>query len=277
MDNLGLRRTYRRSCFASSLLVLTSALISTLELTITLPLAQDYNVHNILYTLAAQYFFFFNLVVPLRDLESFQLMMRGKSLANGTMAPSQPTTSSPATACTAQLERYLRSDHGLPTFMTFCQRDFRTEELRAWQLVEQFKQRLVSAQKLLTTCLVPQCALACPTSVKWGPTYATRLESWLRCDEDIVGNEVPTTFFDEFQAALLEALCEDVWLRFQRQSLDWIDHDRRRRSLEGMDTVLRMVVKKQPAAVAVTDEPTPACVDDVLESMDDEDFVSFQS
>ncbi|RQM29832.1 hypothetical protein B5M09_012255 [Aphanomyces astaci] len=236
MDNLGLRRTYQRTYRTSIFFVLVSLLHGGLEWILSVPLGREFHVRNLIYTLAMQYVFFFNIAAPLRHLASSSQAMT-----------SVVTTTSKAASRMKELEQYLRSNHGLPTFMTFCQRDFRTEELRAWQLVEQFKQRLVSAQKLLTTCLVPQCALACPTSVKWGPTYVARLESWLRRDEDIVGNEVPTTFFDEFQAALLEALCEDVWLRFQRQSLDWIDHDRRRRSLEGMDTVLRMVVKKQPA------------------------------
>ncbi|RHY61933.1 hypothetical protein DYB30_010559 [Aphanomyces astaci] len=236
MDNLGLRRTYQRTYRTSIFFVLVSLLHGGLEWILSVPLGREFHVRNLIYTLAMQYVFFFNIAAPLRHL----------ALSSQAMT-SVVTTTSKAASRMKELEQYLRSNHGLPTFMTFCQRDFRTEELRAWQLVEQFKQRLVSARKLLTTCLVPQCALACPTSVKWGPTYVTRLESWLRRDEDIVGNEVPTTFFDEFQAALLEALCEDVWLRFQRQSLDWIDHDRRRRSLEGMDTVLRMVVKQQPA------------------------------
>ncbi|RHY45683.1 hypothetical protein DYB37_008502 [Aphanomyces astaci] len=236
MDNLGLRRTYQRTYRTSIFFVLVSLLHGGLEWILSVPLGREFHVRNLIYTLAMQYVFFFNIAAPLRHL----------ALSSQAMT-SVVTTTSKAASRMKELEQYLRSNHGLPTFMTFCQRDFRTEELRAWQLVEQFKQRLVSARKLLTTCLVPQCALACPTSVKWGPTYVARLESWLRRDEDIVGNELPTTFFDEFQAALLEALCEDVWLRFQRQSLDWIDHDRRRRSLEGMDTVLRMVVKQQPA------------------------------
>ncbi|KAF0757629.1 hypothetical protein AaE_004210, partial [Aphanomyces astaci] len=176
MDNLGLRRTYQRTYRTSIVFVLVSLLHGGLEWILSVPLGREFHVRNLIYTLAMQYVFFFNIAAPLRHL----------ALSSQAMT-SVVTTTSKAASRMKELEQYLRSNHGLPTFMTFCQRDFRTEELRAWQLVEQFKQRLVSARKLLTTCLVPQCALACPTSVKWGPTYVTRLESWLRRDEDIVG------------------------------------------------------------------------------------------
>ncbi|ETV96931.1 hypothetical protein H310_09793 [Aphanomyces invadans] len=270
IDNLGLRFTYRRSCYAGSILVALSAMLSTLEITTSLVWARNYNVHYIFYTLAAQYFFFFNLVVPLRQLASFQRLLFGRYVASTRAASSSASQSRKATVPAAQtdeLEQYLHSPHGTASFFEFCQRDFRTEEIRAWQLVEQFKHGNVTEHKVLSTCLLPQCPLACPTSIEWGPLYVKRVNSWMHRDTDIVGTDLPRTFFDEFQVALLSALCEDVWLRFKEQSMEWKDHNRRRKSLEGMDTVLRMVVKQAPPEVV---SPTPAADNDLLESLDDE-------
>ncbi|RHY21701.1 hypothetical protein DYB32_009729 [Aphanomyces invadans] len=270
IDNLGLRFTYRRSCYAGSILVALSAMLSTLEITTSLVWARNYNVHYIFYTLAAQYFFFFNLVVPLRQLASFQRLLFGRYVASTRAASSSASQSRKATVPAAQtdeLEQYLHSPHGTASFFEFCQRDFRTEEIRAWQLVEQFKHGNVTEHKVLSTCLLPQCPLACPTSIEWGPLYVKRVNSWMHRDTDIVGTDIPRTFFDEFQVALLSALCEDVWLRFKEQSMEWKDHNRRRKSLEGMDTVLRMVVKQAPPEVV---SPTPAADNDLLESLDDE-------
>ncbi|RHY31128.1 hypothetical protein DYB32_003734 [Aphanomyces invadans] len=248
MDNLGFQSKYRRTNRTTMFLVVVGLVHGGLELVLAMPLGQEFHVRNILFTLMVQYVFYFNITVPLRHLAtSVQTSAPPSRLATITFKKRHFHVD--------DLDHYLQSRQGQSTFLAFCQRDFRTEEIRAWQLVEQFKQRLVSPQTLVATCLSPQCALACPTSTVWGPIYVARLESWLRQDADIVGNVMPTSFFDEFQVALLVALCEDVWPRFKRQSMEWTNFYSRQRNLEGMDRVLRMVIKKSSSRLRPSRPP----------------------
>ncbi|ETV96930.1 hypothetical protein H310_09792 [Aphanomyces invadans] len=262
MDNLGLRRKYQRTNRATAIILCIGMVHSGLEVMWTNPIGEDYHVRNILFTLLMQYLFLFNIALPLRQVAT--------KLPATTQSSQVSSFPSATNHLAKEMDQFLRSPHGAATILEFCQRDFRTEEIRAWQLVEQFKQRLVSAPMLFATCLAPGCPLACPIAIRWGPTYAARLESWSQRDMDIVGSELTDSFFNEFQMALLEALSENVWLRFKQQSVEWSTLQRRRRSLEGMDSVLRMVVKAPPVTSTLPRTVVSMSEENLSESMNDE-------